>query len=772
MTNNFKKLASVLLSVCMLVSLFTCLCGLTVSAAGTTPDLVEFKGTDWTCMKYTKGWATIQAGNYRFEMDCKITSGVPCIQVGADETGAALSAQSNYVETYDSVNYKYIITFTMTENWGGNLGAMIGNYGTGNRNNTTGDAVFACANPTLYLLDSDGNPTGSSLINTFASDYYSTSRAGNKWNRRNFASSTATCTSPVPDGYFAPYVEPVHEYVHFEEVRNNYSRWLYRAPYKTQAAGNYRFTMDCKIFSGTPTINVGSADNGGNTFAPTAAFTNYTATYDAENYKYIITFTFESNFTGSDRIGVCVGNYGTSGDFVCANPELYLLDGSGDPTGDNLINTFASDYYWSSGSKSQLWERTGYYTVKTLPEHYFDNESTNNYAAHFAAGSDNYQVVAYKDNAVYVNAGTVYRLKVDINNTSATDVEPSVQLRTGSDIGTSYTGTLISTDGFERVYEFTVSANGAGIGMFIGNYGKGTDLDFAFRNPRLYTYKNDTYGTTNILVPFNADNFDRGEWGYSRSTAPNGKWFPLNCSGALLQYGVDDKSHFPKEKMVHFPAGYDNYHVLAYKGGAIAAGTYRFTMDECALGGIKSYVNLFVNSGYTTAVTKVDGSDILDQTSRTVEFELYNAKDSFLLMLGNYGMGTSMNSYMKNAALYKIEGGVAVGENLITTFMNYNLSFVTDGSRTGAPTGKWTSINWADGYINAGDIDEDCFIPAYLGGDYNNDGVADVKDLVIYKQVRIGDSVTCLSLDCNRNGIVDGNDHTSLIKTIIGLYAS
>ena len=110
-----RKSFGLFLALSMLISMLTCLTLVPASAAGTTPDLVEFKGTDWTCMKYTKGWSTISAGNYRFEMDCKITSGVPCIQVGADETGGTLSAQSNYVETYDSVDYKYIITFTTQE---------------------------------------------------------------------------------------------------------------------------------------------------------------------------------------------------------------------------------------------------------------------------------------------------------------------------------------------------------------------------------------------------------------------------------------------------------------------------------------------------------------------------------------------------------------------------------------------------------------------------------------------------------------------------------
>ncbi|MBO7520298.1 MAG: hypothetical protein J6T73_05910, partial [Clostridia bacterium] len=641
-----------------------------------------------SCFKYTKGWSTIAAGNYKFTMDCKITSGVPCIQVGADETGAALSQQSNYTESYDSVNYKYTITFTMTSDFNGNLGAMIGNYGTGNRNGTTGDAVFACANPELYLLDGSGNPTGSNLINTFNSSYYSTSRAGNKWNRRN--SAGWTCGS-IPSGYFNPIVP---EYVHFEPNRNGYSRFNYCFKNGALKAGDYRFQMDCKIFSGTPRITVGDRD-GGNTFNPFSTQTNYNASYDATNYKYTVTFTLTADLGSSDYMCILVGNYGNDGDFVCANPTFYKMSG-GEPTGSNLINTFASKFY-SSSMEVEKWERRGNYTCTTLPDNYFDKESTGNYALHFPQVSDSYQVVVYKDNGIYVAANSVYRLVMDVNN--LTEAEPTIQMRTGSDIGVSYTGTLISTDGYERVYEFTVTSAATGIGLFMGPYSNGSNIDVAFRKPRLYKWVNGAYGGANMLAPLSAANFDRHNWTGTRANALNGKWTPLNCNGTLLEYDVDNGSNFVevKEEMVHFPIGYDNCHVLAYKGGEIAAGTYRFTVDEYAVGGVTSYVNLFVNSGYTTTVTK--GTDTLSNNKRTVEFTLYNAKDSFLLMIGNYGNGDNMDTYYANAKLYKVEGGSTVGNNLISTFKNTNVVFTTSGSRTNAATNKWTTINWAKGYI-------------------------------------------------------------------------
>ncbi|MBO4433319.1 MAG: hypothetical protein J5852_07305, partial [Clostridia bacterium] len=294
---------------------------------------------------------------------------------------------------------------------------------------------------------------------------------------------------------------------------------------------------------------------------------------------------------------------------------------------------------------------------------------------------------------------SVYRLVMDVNNTSAVEVEPTVEMRTGSSIGTGYTGTLISTDGYERVYEFTVTSAATGIGLFFGNYGKGTDLDVAFRKLRLYKWVNGAYGGASMVTPLNSANFDKHDWAGSRANALNGKWTPLNCNGTLLKYGVDNGTNFVevKEEMIHFPIGYDNYQVLVYKGGEIAAGTYRFTVDEYAVGGVTSYVNMWVNDGYTTSVTK--DSDTLTGNKRTVEFTLYNAKDSFLLMIGNFGKGDNMDTYYENAKLYKVEGGSTVGDSLISTFKNNNVVFAKGKTRDTAEANKWTTLNWAKGYI-------------------------------------------------------------------------
>ncbi|MBR5923487.1 MAG: hypothetical protein IKZ59_06820 [Clostridia bacterium] len=192
------KLICALLAVCIIAA-FACF--VPAYAEGDTPDLIEiFEAGNWTCLKYTKGWSTVTAGDYRFQMDCKIYSGKPVIRVGNDEIGDIITGyQSNYEAEYDDENYKYTVTFTMDSNWSGNLGVLIGNYDGyyGGVN-----SHFICANPTLYKLNRIGEPSGASLINTFASDYYSTSRTADKWNRRNFSSGKGICTSSIPANFF------------------------------------------------------------------------------------------------------------------------------------------------------------------------------------------------------------------------------------------------------------------------------------------------------------------------------------------------------------------------------------------------------------------------------------------------------------------------------------------------------------------------------------------------------------------------------------------
>ncbi len=102
---------------------------------------------------------------------------------------------TNYATSFDSTNNLYTITFTLTSSWGGNLGWYIGNYGR--------ITSFIVAKPTLYLLDSSGNPTGSNYAVDFGDGKYCTSRTGDSWLKSGIYSNLVTF-SEYNEDVFAP----------------------------------------------------------------------------------------------------------------------------------------------------------------------------------------------------------------------------------------------------------------------------------------------------------------------------------------------------------------------------------------------------------------------------------------------------------------------------------------------------------------------------------------------------------------------------------------
>ena len=191
-----------------------------------------------------------------------------------------------------------------------------------------------------------------------------------------------------------------------------------------------------------------------------------------------------------------------------------------------------------------------------------------------------------------------------------------------------------------------------------------------------------------------------------------GKIWAQYTSGTYARSMVSIPSgYFARSKMVHIKPGENStWTNIGYKGGSLAGSSYyRFTMDECAAAGIKSTVNLFVDSTYQSKVTKE--SDTYDGTTRTVEFYLGTARSSFFLLVGNYGNGALMNSYFKKPKLYKITalGGDITGDNLIDDFTASNIVAAAGASRTGAASGKWTVLNYASSAFGYANIEPSCF---------------------------------------------------------------
>lgn len=196
---GFKKILSLLLAICLIFSLLNSVSMLTASASGSNPDIISFhisSTEDWAAVKFLSHWQTFPAGNYKATVKLKkLSGGEPYLKIGKEYETSDISVMTNYATSFDSTNNLYTITFTLTSSWGGNLGWYIGNYGR--------ITSFIVAKPTLYLLDSSGNPTGSNYAVDFAADNYCTSRTGDKWLKAGIYSNLVTF-SDYNEDVFAP----------------------------------------------------------------------------------------------------------------------------------------------------------------------------------------------------------------------------------------------------------------------------------------------------------------------------------------------------------------------------------------------------------------------------------------------------------------------------------------------------------------------------------------------------------------------------------------
>ncbi|MBO7520045.1 MAG: dockerin type I repeat-containing protein, partial [Clostridia bacterium] len=224
-------------------------------------------------------------------------------------------------------------------------------------------------------------------------------------------------------------------------------------------------------------------------------------------------------------------------------------------------------------------------------------------------------------------------------------------------------------------------------------------------------------------------------------------------------------------KMIHFAAGEDGWQTLVYKiPGTVAAGTYKVIIDEYAATDVKSTVKLFVNStAYTTAVECNQDDLDTENNKRVVTFTLYGAKeDGMLLMIGNYGNGSNMETYYRNPRVYLVDGeGNPEGENLVADFAEDNIVFAYNTSRANAEFNKWTALNWTADRVILEDVKNSLFDGIdYTPGDINGDGEVDNKDLTrLFQFLSNWDvEVNEDALDVNGDGSVDNKDLTRLFQ--------
>ena len=500
----------------------------------------------------------------------------------------------------------------------------------------------------------------------------------------------------IESGYFD---EISSDTAHFEPARNNMSRFQFFVGYQTYTAGKYLCTMDCKVFAGDPIIRVTSnADSDRITFAVQSDQSNYTATYDPVNYKYTITFDLTADT--SNPFGLMIGNYETYSNFIVANPTLYKVDENGSHLSYNYIKPLNSDYYVTKLTSGK-WFRRGSWVSAAQTTHYFDREDSADRMAHFVAGDDGYQVLVYKDTGIYLRNGDTYRLMVDVNSRGTNT--PSVIFKNGSYDSDSVLGSH-TVSGYTWTYDFTLANNSAaGYGIMLGNYGDGNDVDVVFKNLRLYKIENGVIAGANMVAPFNEENYEQRGWSADRSGAHSGKYTPVHCNTSRVNITTVNNDYFPTSavsttgtpKMANFYYGY-SWRTFIYNDASLPlqkGHTYQFIANVKATSGSPT-INLFdssnnnINGNYTSSY-----NDSTSGSTRTITFTMAKTLSVVRIRIGNYSDDTDVAASFGNLRL--VESGSST--NLIA-----GLSI--DTVQTAAGNRKWQIASAASGYQNATEI--------------------------------------------------------------------
>ena len=657
------------------------------------------KGNTGT-LRYYNTERTLAAGDYQLGFDWKVLSGDGSylkLIVGGNtiiesNLGTATGSNSNNTysatDSYDATNFTRKVTFTLASDATG-IEIIIGN------SNKSTSAVVSGG----YLKAWDGSAvTGGNKIHNIGDANFSSylnTEVANKWQPWAASTKYVTLRSTVSGLFTAAGATP--QRINFKSGQD----WCvvqYEDYSPTITAGTYKLVFDCRQFTAA-LLNVA-------VFKDTVAVSG-TREYDNINRKMYYTFTLDSAPT--DSFFIRIGNYGNDGTTASVGHVYLYATVGGVITGDSLIadtNTFTLDWTANTSTNySQIWNTRGYNNnliyYGAIPENYFEANNTAAQMVHFPAGSDGYQVLAYKDADIYLAAGT-YRLTVDINNLGTGT--PTVQLRSGEDISSTYSGTLISTDGFTRTYEFTVGTAARGVGVFIGNYGNGTDLDFYFKNPALYQYANSATVGYNFFEPLTTRTYDRHNWTGKRDNALNARWTPINCNNDVFEISNISDGAFPgavvttgTPKMANFYYG-ASWNVFIYNDEAVSLQkdqTYVFTANVKSTGGTAPTIILYDSyaggnnplsgNAYTSAY-----SDVTSGNTRTITFTMAKTVSVLRIRIGNYSDETDVIASIANVKLVK-QGTDA---NLIADLTD-------DTIQTTAGNRKWQINGASSGYQNA-----------------------------------------------------------------------
>ena len=417
--------------------------------------------------------------------------------------------------------------------------------------------------------------------------------------------------------------EPEAQMIVFDQTGNSSTASNILLPLNLPSGGKYRLTFKMRILAGSGTPVIGSLRTSGSAFpfsetgnaynsATPDASGRYTS-YDAES----CTFTAVLNI---DRYGsltaagancfITIGNAEHNGDtsyestnytlsFAMAEPELYKLDGDGNPTGSNLCPAINADTTnlqstytfknsqsctWASGAAPNIWA-TDTSAQKTfaspIPQGYFTAGYSYSAPAITAADkmifikptAEEYQV---SDVAMpmYLPANGTYRISIAAKTFNDS---PVIGFYRGTGAGLlardadsdASTGGIMNYDSATNRYYWDYSFNykaypvtsgygatGANVVILIGNYspGKGAtgtyDASFMFAAPEVVKLVNGNVASVNLISPITDEtlNLSRGS-----NVSSNG----ATTSGDLINADFGKWSRVASSRTVQRAFAYD-----------------------------------------------------------------------------------------------------------------------------------------------------------------------------------------------------------------------
>jgi len=302
MKSFIKKSISAVVIICMLFTIFSGVSSVTATASDTNSQTIHFfidDSDNWSAVKYLTSWSTFTAGNYKASIKFKLNSGdMPKIDIGNEYEIKSISQMTNYQKNYDSTNYVYTISFTLTSNWSGNLGWYIGNYGR--------VSDFIVSQPELYKLDNSGNKTGENLVNAFASGNYTTSRAGNKWYKSGCVSSLVS----FYDYDESEFTTAINKMLYVKELKTAYYLLAYTQA-KAVPGETYKIEYDWRAFDGATSrmeIKYYNGSSWSNITSNAVANSDYSVD-GVEGCSPITEGNVDSSYITVAEIGASLGHY-------------------------------------------------------------------------------------------------------------------------------------------------------------------------------------------------------------------------------------------------------------------------------------------------------------------------------------------------------------------------------------------------------------------------------------------------------------------------------